>query len=70
MTLTPVTTSKAIRAHGYDERTRTLHIEFRTGHRYAYSEFPAEAYQAFQNAPSAGSHFAREILPHYDGVKQ
>jgi KTSC domain len=62
--MTPVDSSN-IEAIGYDEASRELHVRFRTGRRYVYSEVPQETYDRFAQADSKGSFFNREIKPNY-----
>lgn len=68
MDYTPVSSS-AIRAIGYDEDERTLHVEFASGQRYEYPGVDPEEHQALLSAPSVGAHFASHIRPHYHGRK-
>lgn len=71
ITMVPVKSSQ-IAAIGHDEATNTLAIKFpdkrdgTAGSIYHYSNFDAEAFKAFRDAESIGSHFIRHIKPHVD----
>ena len=69
MQLNPVQSS-TIAAIGYDLETKTLHIEFRSGHVYEYDDITPETHEALTAAPSIGAHFGRHIRPHHAGRKQ
>ena len=47
--------STAIEAVRYDEKRRTLDIEFREGHSYRYIHVPEFVYRGLLNAESAGA---------------
>lgn len=58
----------------YDAETQTLEIDFKNSKgvkasTYEYKYFPLAAWEAFQAAPSKGTHFAKAIRPAYKGVK-
>jgi hypothetical protein len=53
--------SSNIEAIGHDPETQTLHVHFKGGGAYHYSDVPAPKYQALMDAPSKGSHFAQHI---------
>ena len=66
--LTPVESSQ-LSAYGYDAASQTLAIRFKgrgdqPGSLYHYHNFGETDWQAFQDAPSKGSHFIRNIKPH------
>lgn len=46
--------SSQIKAVGYDEPSKTLGIEFKSGGLYHYLEVPAAVYQELLEAPSLG----------------
>ena len=50
----------------YHVEKQTLRITFLKGLRYEYYRVPAEAWEAFQNAESAGKFFHKVIEPGYD----
>ncbi|MEM5294210.1 KTSC domain-containing protein [Burkholderia sp. JPY481] len=62
--------SSQIHSIGHDANTNTLAIRFKsfkTGEPtslYHYSNVPAEAFEAFRNAESFGSHFGKHIKPY------
>ena len=60
--------SSAIEAVNYDERKRTLDVEFREGHSYRYRHVPEFAYHALLNADSAGE-FGNSVMDRFDYVK-
>jgi KTSC domain len=47
--------SSAIEAVTYDEKSRTLDVEFREGHSYRYMHVPGVVYHALLDAASAGA---------------
>lgn len=53
--------SSRIRAAGYDEKTRTLELEFSDGRIVAYANVSAEIYRGFMTAPSPVSYFEDKI---------
>jgi hypothetical protein len=58
--------STAIRSLSYDPAKREMRVTFVSGRRYLYAEVPAEVFEAFENAPSRGAFFNREIRDRYD----
>lgn len=54
-TMTQVSGSKMVKAHGYDPLTKTLTIEFTSGGAYHYDDVPQEKYDAMVKASSIGS---------------
>ena len=61
--------SSTITAIGFDPQAGELHVEFKNGSRYLYSNFPMALYEEFLAAPSAGKFFAQKIKGGYEGVK-
>ncbi len=59
--------SSAIKAVGYDPRTRVLRVAFTSGQTYEYKEFSLLDYAEFMNSPSKGIHFHNQIKPYFDG---
>lgn len=53
--------SSTIRLAEYDDATRALTVTFTNGHRYAYSDVPADLYDALIAASSAGAFFNDHI---------
>ena len=49
----------------YDETSRTLTIEFRSGTTYDYFDVPRHIYEGLIEAPSAGTFFANNIRDVY-----
>ncbi len=61
--------SRHLAAVGYDESTCVLHIEFRDGHIYAYSEVPAKVHETLMSVKSHGAHFSHFIHDRYPAVR-
>jgi len=53
--------SSSIRSVGYDERSRTLEIEFSDGRIIQYSGVPAEVHRRLVSAPSIVSYFRDNV---------
>jgi len=53
--------SSNVKSVGYDEPSRTMHVEFRDGGVYEYSGVPPETHQALVSAPSVGTHLHAHI---------
>lgn len=56
-----VMSSSVIARVAYDEVSRTLHIEFRSGTAYDYVDVPRNVYEELIVARSAGGYFAENI---------
>lgn len=50
---------------GYDEDSKTLAVEFRTGATYHYFEVPKSVYEGLKSAESVGAYFAQNIKGSY-----
>jgi hypothetical protein len=61
--------SGSIASVGYDARSKTLEIEFRSGGVYRYSGVPERRYAALMRAQPIGGYFVREIKPWYACTK-
>ena len=61
--------SSSLRSVGYDEASRTLEIEFRSGAVYRYYEVPPEVYRELMEAPSKGRCFQGAIRDNYRYAK-
>jgi hypothetical protein len=66
--------SKQIHWARYNPETLTLEVDFKdkNGNKastYAYAEFTEAAWEAFQAAPSKGTHFAHAIRNNYKANK-
>jgi len=57
--------STALKTAAYLPAERLLYVEFHSGERYRYLEFPPERYQDFLAAESKGTYFARSIRNHF-----
>lgn len=71
LTLTPE--SSQLHGYGYDPKTQTLALEFKSNQRtqtYHYPGFTPEQFEAFKNAESQGSHFYKHIKKQWDGKFQ
>lgn len=53
--------STNIKSMGYDEKSRTVEIEFHKGAIWQYSPIMPKAWQEFSNADSKGTYFAQYI---------
>jgi KTSC domain len=53
--------SSNIEAIGYDPETQEMHVRFKDGATYAYSNVPPGAHQQLIQARSVGSHFHQHI---------
>jgi hypothetical protein len=72
MERTPVSSSNIVSA-GYDEATRVMEVEFKTGKGtkgvYSYADVPKDIYDAFLAADSKGSFFHASIKGKYETRK-
>ena len=70
MDMIPVSSSNLERV-GYDPRTQTLRIEFKTGGLYEYFDVPQHIYQGLMNPPngSHGQYFHANIKGQYRYVR-
>ena len=59
------TNSRDIAIIGYDKKTATLEITFRSGGVYHYSQVPEDVYQKLMSAPSQGTFFSEKIKNQY-----
>jgi hypothetical protein len=50
---------------GYDEGTKTLEIEFKTGLVYRYSGVPLKVYNDLMLFPEMGKYFSEKIRPRF-----
>ncbi len=53
--------SSALVSVGYDSKSKTLEIEFPSGHVYQYLDVPASACKALLNSDSLGHYFNAAI---------
>jgi hypothetical protein len=68
--------SSFLKSVGYDERTRTLEIEFKpaehgmleTGKVFAYADVPPNLANELVQSPSPGNFFRHKISKDYEGV--
>jgi hypothetical protein len=58
--------SSSIEAIGYDSASAELHVRFRSGHTYVYTDVPRTAYDGLMTAESIGRYFTHFIRPMYD----
>jgi len=58
--------SSSLLSIGYDQKARTLEIEFRSGARYRYLAVPATVFEELKKAPSKGRYFAQSIRGRYE----
>ena len=57
--------SSNIRSVGYDEKARTLEVEFNNGAIYQYSNVPPDIYRRLLSSSSAGSFFKDNVEEDY-----
>lgn len=57
--------SSNISKFGYDESTRVLAVEFKTGSTYEYFDVPKIVFQQMKAAPSRGQFLAQAIKGSY-----
>lgn len=57
--------SNNIASVGYDARTKTLEVAFKSGGIYQYAGVPEKRYADLMKASAIGSYFIREIKPWY-----
>jgi hypothetical protein len=57
--------SSNIRSVGYDEKARTLEVEFNNGAIYQYSNVPADIFRRLLSASSPGSFFKDNVEEDY-----
>jgi hypothetical protein len=62
--------SSAVASVGYDPKSRTLEVEFRSGSVYGYHEVPPEVFRGLMEAPSKGRYFASEIRGQYPSTRR
>ena len=62
--------SSNISAHGYDAATKTLAVQFSSGHTYHYSDVPPDVFERLGKAKSVGGFFASDIRNAFKGIKQ
>ena len=63
--LRQVVDSPSVRSIGYDKRTRTLEVEFKSGTIYRYASVPIEVWSEFLQAESKGQFFQRRVRDHF-----
>jgi hypothetical protein len=56
-----VVASSSLSSIGYNERARTLEVEFRNGHIYQYVDVPRALYDGLRAAGSKGRYFNEHI---------
>ncbi|MFX0181476.1 MAG: KTSC domain-containing protein [Candidatus Hodarchaeota archaeon] len=64
----PVKSSK-ISMIGYDPKSKTLEIEFRSGRIYQFLNVPKSEHKSLMSASSHKSYFDKNIKNHYRWVK-
>jgi hypothetical protein len=58
--------SSNVAAFRYDDTSRTLHVRFKSGHTYSYSNVPDEHHDGLQSADSVGRYLREHIIGTYD----
>ncbi len=64
----PVSSSN-ISSIGYDEKSRTLEVEFHSGGIYQYFDVPSNIYDGIMSAGSKGQYFSQHIKGYFRFVK-
>lgn len=67
--LTPCKSSN-IKATGYDAASKTLAVQFSSGHTYHYGDVGADVFEKLGKAKSVGAFFATDIRNAFKGSKQ
>ena len=67
--LTPCKSSN-IKAHGYDAASKTLAVQFGSGHTYHYANVGPEVVERLGKAKSVGAFFATDIRNTFKGALQ
>lgn len=67
--LTPCNSS-SIKAHGYDAASKTLAIQFGSGHIYHYAGVDPDVIERLGKAKSVGGFFATDIRNTFKGAMQ
>ena len=57
--------SSNIKSVGYEGDSKTLLVEFKNGSKYVYEDVPAELFEAFGKADSAGKFFFLNVRGKY-----
>ena len=57
--------SSSIAAIGWDRKSSTLYVNFKTGKKYAYDSVSGETFESFLTAESKGLFFNTEIRDKY-----
>ncbi len=61
--------SSMLAAVGYDEKSKTLEVEFNHGGVYRYKKVSKKVFEDLFNADSVGSYFNQNIRDDYDYTK-
>ncbi len=62
----PTSQSSNVAAFAYDHDARTLHVRFKSGHAYAYSNVDPSHYDGLQNADSVGKYINEHIKDQHE----
>ena len=63
--LRQVVDSRSLRSIGYDKRSQTLEVEFKSGTVYRYAHVPIETWSEFLQAKSKGQFFQQHVRDHF-----
>ncbi|HKY34711.1 MAG TPA: KTSC domain-containing protein [Polyangiaceae bacterium] len=63
--LRQVVDSQSLRSIGYDKRTRTLEVEFKSGSLYRYANVPLAVWSDLLQAQSKGRFFQQHVRDHF-----
>lgn len=65
MDMIEIPRSSCIREAGYDEKTQTMIINFKSGGRYEFKRVPKDIFDQMIKAPSVGKFFHAHIEKNY-----
>jgi hypothetical protein len=63
--LRQVVDSQSVRSIGYDKRSQTLEVEFKSGTVYRYASVPLQLWSDFLQAQSKGRFFQQHVRDHF-----
>ena len=58
--------SEMLVAAGYDQKSRSLQVIFRTGGTYRYKNVPSHKFDELMSAESIGQYMHQHIIGHYE----
>jgi hypothetical protein len=64
-----VVKSRTVKSVGYDPKTKTLEVEYKSGGIYHYADVPPEKHKALMSAKSIGTHLHTHIKSKHEHKK-